>query len=299
MTSYTGTPVRHQVFNELDRLGLLLGLARLENEANPAYKQRLMDVMVHRANSTYLGLIHGVTRELGLSIQDALRIIPIKDGDGAFLVPVPAVVFKETKCYLYSDYSEGTLITTLDRYDTEGDSWTLGDLRDQINATGYFTATILNNLDVTTRAMCIFNQSSYEIVSSEDISGSGVVIKLENRNIVENSLVISSPNLVTKVASQVAITKRGDFYVDNTNGIIYSYTAPATGDVVRYEYISDNFVAQMSPVIIHSLQSNDFKTKMFEQLVDGDGNTINGLPTRLGADIINELLSVYPTSWGS
>jgi hypothetical protein len=37
---------------------------------------------------------------------------------------------------------------------------------------------------------------------------------------------------------------------------------------------------------------------MFEQELDDDGTYSNSVPTLLGADIINELLSVFSTSWG-
>ena len=298
MSSYSGTPELHHVFNELDRHGLLLNLPRLEGEDNASYKQRLFDVMVHRADSSYLGLIYGVTRELGFELIDTLRIDVLKDGNGDPLVTHPAIVFLETKCYLYSDFAEGTLVASLDRFETNGDAWSLGDLVTQINNTGYYSATILNDLDPELRSMTIFNQRSFHIVPSEVISGSGIIIKLDHRSVVNNSVVISSNNLTNRVDAQVDMVNRGDFYIDHPNGIIYCARAPAPGDTVRYEYTDDEFIVQSSPVIIHNLQSEDFKTKMFEQVTDGEGDAVNGLPTVLGADIINELLSVYPTSWG-
>lgn len=298
MSSYTGTPSLHHVFNELDRIGLLLGLPRLEAENNITYKQRLLDVMVNRADSTYQGLLNGITRELGLEIKDTMKIVPATDIDGNFVQAEPAIVFLETKCYLYSDYSNETLVATIDRYDIEDNAWTLGELQTIINNTGYFTATILNDFDEDIRSMTIFNQRSHHIVPSEDITGAGIVINLEHQNIASGSIVISSPNLTKRVNSQVAMSRRGDFYVDASAGVIYSVAPPAPGDVVRYEYVDKEFIAKSSPVIIHKLQSEDFKTKMFEQITNGDSAAVNGLPNTLGADIINYLLSAYPTSWG-
>lgn len=298
MSNYRSTPVLHHVFNELDRIGLLLGLPRLEEEKNSVYKRRLFDVLVNRADSSYLGLINGITRELGLNIVDTMRIIPIQDSNGDFLAPVPAIVFDETKCYLYNDFSEGDILLTIDRFEQDEGAWTLGELRDTINTTAKYSATILDGVDTNLRSMMIYNQKSHDIVPSEEISGSGIVIKLENRNIVQSSLVISSENLFNRVSSQINLTKRGDFYVDYQSGIVYSYASAAPGDTIRYQFVRDNFIVKSSPVIIHSIQSADFRTKMFEQILDGEGDSVNGLPTPLGADIINELLSVYPTSWG-
>jgi len=298
VSSYSGTPVVHAVYNELDRIGLLLGLPRLPEEKNYVYKQRLMDVMVHRADSSYLGLIHGITRELGLSIQDTLKIIPSVDGNGDFLLPNPAVVFLETKAYLYSNYSAGTILSTMDRYEEDGGYWTLGELSDAINATGYFTCSILNSINENIRSMTIYNQRSYHTVTLEHLSGSGIVVKLANENLVSGSVVISSEVLTKRVDTLNDLSGLGDFYVDLSRGILYTLTPPSTADTIRYQYIDSTFIAQSSPVIIHNLQSADFQTKMFEQVEDGDGGTSNGLPTALGADIINELLSVYPVSYG-
>jgi len=58
----------------LDEHGLLLDTERILEESLHAYKLRLLDVNANRANSTYNGLINGITRELGLQKRKALRI---------------------------------------------------------------------------------------------------------------------------------------------------------------------------------------------------------------------------------
>ena len=108
-----------------------------------------------------------------------------------------------------------------------------------------------------------------------------------------------SDNLFNRVSSQTLLLEFGDYYIDLENGLVYSFVAPDPGSTIRYEYISDQLIAKSSPVIIHNIQSDDYQTKMFEQILDENGDTRNGLPTALGADIINELLSVRPITWGS
>ena len=61
-------PIATAVSNEMDYFGSLLDLKRLPEERNDSYKERLLDVYVHRANSTYTGLINGITRELNLDL---------------------------------------------------------------------------------------------------------------------------------------------------------------------------------------------------------------------------------------
>lgn len=295
MPIFTLTPQSHPVFNEFDHQGLLLGLTRLENEKNARYKQRLLDVMVHRASASYEGLINGITRELGLRIIDALLIEPVLDGNGDPLVPNPAVVFQDTKCTLYNDFTTEDELLVIDRFEPLAGNFTLEKLVDTINDTGIYTATLLADADPVARSMTIFNQSSVAIVPAEDISGGGLRVRLENTNLIPGTISVSSPNLLTRRSTPNNLGP-GEYFVDEPSGTIFTTQVPAPGSFVRYRYRDDSFVVKASPVILHNLQSKDFKTKMFEQI--GNGDPVNGLPTKLGADIINELLSVFPSNWG-
>lgn len=292
MTVYT--PSQHHVFGELDQLGVLLNLSRLSSERNDAYKRRLFDVFANRANSVYRGLINGITRELGLEIYQALTIAEVT---GA--CSYPAIVFDETKCYIYSDYTDTTdgLYTTLDRYDRLDDAWTYQELIDQINASGYFTAQLVSGIEPKLRSMCIFNQKTIKSILGEDISTAGSVVNLENSRLLSSTMSVISDNLTDRVSSTSEITGPGKYYIDADNGIIYSFEAPESGSTIRYQYRDTTTKIYASPVIIHNLQSSDFKEKMFEQILY-NGTYENGLSTDLGTDLLNELMSVYGYFWG-
>jgi hypothetical protein len=64
------TPEVHSIWNYFDEFGLLLGLPRIPGEKNVKYKERLQDVYVNPANSTYSGLMNGISRELGIHRSD-------------------------------------------------------------------------------------------------------------------------------------------------------------------------------------------------------------------------------------
>jgi len=298
MARISAVPESHQVFNEFDRHGVLLGLIRLEAERNPAYKKRLLDVFVRRAGSTYRGLINGITRELGLEIEDTMTIVPLKNSNDDPLLPSPAVVFEETKCILYSDFGQRTILQTIERFDREGGSWTLEELRNTINGTGFFVATLTGLIPANKRSMTIFNQSSVVQIPVEQISGAGSRIVLANNNLIPGTVTVRSPNLTRLVNTEIELERPGDYTINHKEGLILARAAPASGSFVKYSYRNDNFVAESSPVVIHNLQSDDFKTKMFEQITGDDGVDSNGLPTALGADVINELMSVFPANWG-
>jgi hypothetical protein len=300
MATTVFTPELHPVFNELDRIGLLLGLPRLEAERNSEYRRRLFDVLVNRAGSSYCGLINGITRELGLRLFDALVIRPTTNpSTGLTIGANPAVVFAETKCYVWDDITDPTsgLDTTIDRFEQTDGGYTLGELVSAIENTGLFECSIPNNLSSATRSMTIFNQSTVITVPSEELDTSGARIKLKHDKLIPTSVSVRSGSLVERVDSVNELLVRGQYYIDMANGIIYTTVAPSVGSVIRYQYRNDDFTAVGSPVIIHNLQSNDFRSKMFDQ-VTLNGETTNGATTPYGLDLINELLSVYPLGWG-
>lgn len=291
------TPSPHLVFNEFDKQGLLLDLPRISEERNYEYKQRLLDVFINRASSTYRGLINAITRELGLSISDVMKIQPVLDSNGDPLVSNPAVEFIDTKCYLYNDFMENDILLTIDRFDSSAGSWTLGDLADTINATGYYTATLLPDAETQKRSMTIFNQSSIGLVPVEDISGSGSIVVLNNNNLIEGTVTVRSDNLSRMVALESDLVNNRTYLVRHKEGILVTRSSPAPGSFIRYSYRNDDFIVQASPIILHNLQSNDFRNYMFEN-AGGEDEDNYGLPTRLGATIINELMSVHPANWG-
>jgi hypothetical protein len=67
---FLSKPETYNVWNNFDEFGLLLGLPRIPAENNSEYKARLFDVYKKPANSTYQGLMNGVSRELGIPIED-------------------------------------------------------------------------------------------------------------------------------------------------------------------------------------------------------------------------------------
>lgn len=292
------TPVIHHVFNELDSQGLLYGLSRIEGESNASYKQRLLDIFAHRADSTYLGVIHAMTRELGLSIDTEFVFTFTKDSSGAPVLTAPAIDIDESVVTLYSDYPNSTIAAQFDTWETSSSTYTIGKLATEINKVSGFSVTLKANVNTERRAACLYNQSSVVTVTTEDLSEKGPVAKLDNDYILAKSVHVSSLNLFNRVYSQAAVVRNGDYYVDTQNGIIYSKSGAGPGTTVWYKYLSDDFKVKSSPVILHNLQSDTFKSRMFRQQLGNDGNYHDGMPTALGADLVNELFSVFGVGYG-
>lgn len=287
-------PVR----NQFDDHGELVSLNRIHGEKNWAYRRRIFDVFANRANSSYRGLINGITRELGLSLFDAMSVNPKLDSNGAPLSPDPYIKFDGVWLLLYSDYANDQLDWAIDRYQSGGNFEHIGKLVDQINETAFFEASIKPDIDPFTRSMTILNQSNREIVGFERIPSS-TKFRLKNSLLVPGTVFFANRTIFrTEVDTELEVDGRGKYYINYPAGIVTVYTVPTVTDVVRYQYTVYPFSSKASPVILHDINRDNFKVKMFHQVLQEDGTFAHGIPTEIGVDIINELISVSPLYWG-
>lgn len=293
-----GVPEVKTTFNQFDEHGLVANLARIRGETNWEYKRRIMDVFVHCANSSYIGLIHGITRELGLPLFQPLRINPKVNSVGEFLAADPYIKFDGVYLYLYSDYSNGLLDYQIDRFAPGGNYEYLIRLVNLINSTYFFEASLISGYDPYTPSMTIINQSNRIAVSQIDIPISRR-FKLDHPKLVKGSLLFSDRAVFSQeVSSESSVTSAGKYWVNYNKGIIRCYSTPNIGTVARYEYNEYPFMPMASHIILHDINNDNFRVKMFEQVLQDNGTYAHGIPTELGVDIINELLSVYPMYWG-
>jgi hypothetical protein len=301
--SVRGETTTQNIFGNIDQLGLLVGLERRPGEQLQGYKARLLDTYRNRANATYTGMINAITRELSLSLFKPFRINPRRLGN-EFVAPDPRIIFNGPVIELYSDWENSVLEMTIDRYEQTEDSYYLGDLANHINAnsTVFEVDFIENYLDK--RSMCLLNQTNVRKINSELIQTSNRFTlnwpgqrggKIRVSTIFFNEPVDKASRVfVNRVNSFSQVLNSGDWYVNEYTGEVLSKKEPHRGTTVRYEYIIDLWQPVASPVIIHDLNNFEFKKKMFEQILQDDGTITLGVPTPFGADLINELMSVYP-----
>jgi hypothetical protein len=287
----------HRVFSELDSHGLTLGLPRLENEKNAEYKQRLLDVFVHRASSSYLGLIYGITRELGLKLRKELTIVP----NDIAANPSASIVFKDTRCCIYQDHYNEAVLFEVDRSTLSGGAYTIAELiswigQQKSDGQPIFTVTAFPGIDLSQRAMTIYQQDSTLTQAKEFLTGRGRTINLQNTGIIEGSEYINSRTLKKKRTSAGELLP-SEYRINYESGLFECGDELDGLAYIAYKYRNDELVVMSSPVIINNLQSTEFKKKMFEQVLQEDGKYENGIPTKFGADVINELLSVFPTTY--
>lgn len=294
------TPQINNTFNQFDEHGLLSNLSRIRGETNWAYKRRIINVFVNQANSTYRGLINGITRELGLELFCPIKIQPKTSSvDGRFFAADPYIKFDGVWLYLYSDLANNVLELKIDRFEPGGNCEHVYRLVNFINQhSTYFEAFLEPNIDPLTRSMTIINQSNREYIANETIVES-TKIQLKNNHLVPGTLAFSDIKaFIKEVDSSSVVTNPGDYHVDYLRGIITTNVVPVPASIVDYQYTIYPFCPLASPVILHDINNDNFKIKMFKQVLQDDGTNEHGLPTEIGVDIINELISVSPMYWG-
>lgn len=298
-----GIPTESKVFNEFDEFGLLIGSERLSGENNAAYKARLLDTFAHRANSTYSGMINGITRELNLQLFKPFRIRPVKSGN-TFLGENPIVIFNGPYVELWRDKINGVLELEIDRFNQSGPAYTIGELFAYINANStYFICDGLVTTYSDYKSMTILNQSNEQLVASEAVQPS-VSFTLDNPGVDSGAIILNktffsdSINFATRVNSFANVVSPGQYYVDPYTGDVHVFDV-SFNSTVRYNYIKYNsFNVVASPVVIHSVNSENFKRQMFKQILGDDGKYYHGITNEFGSFLINELLSVFPLYWG-
>lgn len=285
-------------FNQFDEFGLLGTLPRLKGETNWEYRRRIQDRFVHLSNSSYRGLVNGITRDLGLNLFNPININPRVDGNGDFVASDPLVKFDGVWLLLYSDYANGILDWAIDRFEPGGNYEHLGRLVEFVNTTTFFEAGLTAGTDYYTRSMTVINQSNEIDVPFEDVPASNR-FQLENPKVVPGTVFFSNRTTFRReVATEGLVTNAGDYWINYPQGIVVSASIPAYASTVRYKYRAYPFTPDASPVILHDINNNNFRVKMFSQVLQPDGTTAHGLPTEIGVDIVNELLSVYNSLWG-
>jgi hypothetical protein len=284
--------------NQFDEHGSILSLPRLRGETNASYKRRILNAGVYLANSSYRGLVHGITRELGLTLFQPICIKPRVGNNGRFVAPDPYIRLDGVWLLLYSDYANNKLDWAIDRFEPGGNFEHLGRLVNQINLTSTFEAHLVPGIDPWTRSMVLLNQSNREYVRFERIPASSK-FQLRHQHLVPGSVFFANRTTFRReVYSEADVTQPGRYYIDYFHGIVRVFAVPTSQGIVRYKYTMYPFCPIASPVILNDINSEAFRHKMFEQLHLVDGSPVHGKPTELGVDIINELLTVHPMYWG-
>lgn len=293
--AFRAVPVPISISNEFDYFGSLLGLKRLPEEKNTSYKERLFDVYVHKANSTYTGLVNGITRELDLEFFNPITVTLNTGLDPSWS---PKIEFSESIVYVWKDINTKLLDIEIIRGDPTTPEYFIGGLVDTINTSTVFTATA-DSLYLETRSDCILNSSSTQTIINQPLQASQYNY-LGNENIERHSVVFSNKKVFRlEVDTEEEADVSGTYFIDYETGYIKNFDIPSDASFIQYSFTQSPFQPKASPVIVRAVNSPDFQRLIFNQVILQDGSLTNGTPNKLGAEIVNEIMSVIPTYWGT
>ena len=295
----------NEVGNILDHFGTLLSLPRNGGESNQEYKIRIKRASAKRSNSSYTGLVNGITNALGLAVTPSIRVSSLQDieqGNRRFLIENGTVT-------IYSDWVPVEdqlrgLRPTVEQEATLGLApvVTVGQLVDWINLSDFYSATVLSEAEGDT--LFLLNADSRQL-TVETIKPQEITM-LKYGSILRGSLgVRTSPALATEKEDAEAVTEAGDFHLDYSSGRLTIFSPGSVDIKVSYLSSLDKFDLDFSPVRILDLSKKSMHKVLFEQTTQTfyqtvDDMTINGMPTDELYEIIRELLTAgdYDQFWG-
>jgi hypothetical protein len=281
-----------KVYNGLDNLGDLLGLARLPGERNADYRARLESLFVFPGNASYDGLTTSINRELGLAAQPALTIQRASGGDASS----SRVVVKNQTIYLflydldlsYTFFLRDPAVSTLQL------------LQEAITNPGYFTASLAEDIDPQTYASTLLNVDSRVWVSQETVPAART-FQLQHSPIVSGTVSFSETQVFKYY--QATPTGVGDFSLDLATGICRCTTQPSGSGVISYQYNQTELTCfSQSAVLLdlNSLQARNWFFTRVERDVweDLESRYSQTEPYQFMDNIIQEIKDNCPALWG-
>ena len=272
---------KHKLGTYLDNAGQLLSLPRFENETLSDYKDRLLDHVRNRANSSRKGLNNAIPRMTGVGKKHILTLDVI---DSSIIEPYVEITSKYLRLI-----SDSVVDLQLDLHDL-----TIGDINLTIEASS--TSFKVSYYDDTYQ-----NIKGTKLLYDNNIRLSGLeffnntkLARLQNGHII--NLNFSSDKHRIKKASINDVTGQYDYFINNNEGIVY--TGDINTDAISYLYYDMPYKIYYSPIVWYPLNDKDIDDIIKDSVLTDDGIERLILNSR-GADIINELTSIHPLTWGS
>jgi len=296
---YIGTAAEQRTKNDLDAHGTFLDLPRLPREEGVSYIKRLRSVIPLRGGSDQAGLVHGITRELGLDEKVGMKITPIASGS-VWLAPSPHVEVTATTLTLYSEYyneDNYTVDRTIDIFD-QGSGYLMGDLVNQVQLSQYFVAELGPYMTGDEKSNGLIQDSSAVVIEKEWVPGNSYFF-LENTDVIETSLFFTEKAVfTTEVASADLVVAEGDYYVDYPSATVTSYGSASGRSTCRYVYRDFPWRIKWSPVTVYSLRDDNYREKLFESEYMLDGSTRQGVVSDEGSQVYSQVFDRATSLWG-
>lgn len=314
---FRGVPLRQKTRNDLDAHGAFLDLPRLEEEDNISYWKRLSSVIPLRAGAHQEGLVHGITRELGLEEKIGLKVTPVYYNNN-WAAPAPYVEVTATSLLLYSEYygddsDDNVLDTEIDIFE-HGDGYLLEDVVNQIQNSEYFLAELGPLVTGAEKANGLVPSSSVQYALGETVPSSTYFL-LQNDDIIPGTVNFSEKEVFTSESSPAIATpsstgitfafsisspvsSAGEYHISYPDGAVSCRLSPSGTGYVRYGYRDFPWQIRWSPIVVYSLRDTDYREKLFEDETGVDNWVRDGLVTAEGSEVYKQIFNRSPSLWG-
>ncbi len=290
----TYTPELISVGTGLDELGIHLGLTRLSHESLYNYQRRLILETREPAGPTEKEFIASLSRQVGLFDQVIFEIDLVRDGDDIPLAADPYVEITSSYLRAYSDYANEVIDVEVNFYDRDS-AYFLIDLQDAFSGSIYFTITsLIEGYEHLYSRDLRYSKSDVHVVS--ELLLNSTQNQLEH-SLIKNFYPSDQVAFLTLKNDVSALTQSGDYHVDETAGVVYTYDVQS--GYVSYTYRDFPFAVVHQGVPAYPYLDVDKKEFHYDDLVSDQ----TGVPTSLllndiGASIANAVLSVHNLNWG-
>lgn len=288
----TYTPFEFPVPNGLDEVGLELGLGRLPGETLANYRQRLLFESRDAAGASWVETVNAVSRPVGGLDPVLMEIELALDANGDPIAPDPYFIISSTQITAYSDYSNLSLDFQLrmSRYS----NWFVQDLVTALTASPFFNYTGLVS-DYQYRYLNKLRMGhSHEVVTVSSLNRS-----YQNNlgyKYIKTFLPMSSLVFVNEKATQALVVAEGDYYVDYTNGTVFSYTLQEGS--VQLHRRAFPFQVREATVRMMLVNDGDLSGRVQDFALNDDGNFEQSGLSSYGGWLLNQLYEAAPLGWG-
>lgn len=263
---------REQIAASLDYLGQTFLLNRYDGESLSQYRTRIIDAVARNSNSTKLGLIFGLTHQLGATVKQVGVLEAVGLG-------YPGISIDSTSIRFYEDIDlellEQEFVISDDFPSPDKEKlFYLEDLFNWVDTTSsYWDWDVPPQVNERAlRARHIVPLESYQFLDRVSNARPGVI--RTGKYLIGSSVQSASDYIQTLVASQDLVTEKGEYYVDEDAGIIYTYDDGGTDSfVVSFTSWSKKVNLLWAPVTVYDLNSPKVKDRFSQKLKSHDNVT--------------------------
>ena len=294
------TPEKQNVINNFDYMGDMLSLQRIDGENTVDYRDRLWDVTVHPAGPTYVGVINGLARDLGITRELAMTIDLKLNSAGEAIASNPRVNILSNKVVFYSDWRpDGTAVIDkeIQFYKQSDSGHLLSELVALLNDSIYFSCVIDPSVRPNIPSTNILEDTSDLIVQSELVEGHNITHFTFER-FIEDSVTLSEQEIFkTEVLIEPAAD--GEYQIDYESGSVKAFLLPSGRGTIGYHSAQFPMKVDYLPVEIYTFQDENYQKELFIQKELDSGEETNYLLNTEGSETYHQLYLASKIFWGN